>query len=146
MKTPLYQTAPPQHLIYPLIPSLFLTPSRPPYNPSVAERRKPTQPMTPTKLNAAIIIVSTTASKDPPSDVSGNLLTESFTANSTAESTTWQVVARGIVPDDREQIQGAPKTPLESPNKLNLIVTTGGTGFAITDVTPEVGDLISALL
>jgi len=102
--------------------------------------------MTPTKLNAAIIIVSTTASKDPSSDVSGNLLTESFTANSTAESTTWKVVARRIVPDDREEIQGALKTLLESPNKLNLIVTTGGTGFAITDVTPEVSDPISALL
>lgn len=102
--------------------------------------------MTPIKLNAAIIIVSTTASKDPSSDVSGNLLTESFTANSTAESTTWQVVARRIVSDDREEIQGALTTLLEGPNKLNLIVTTGGTGFAITDITPEVSNSISALL
>jgi len=96
--------------------------------------------MTPIKLNAAIIIVSTTASKDPSSDVSGNLLTESFAANSTAESTTWQVVARRIVPDDREEIQGALTTLLEGPNKLNLIVTTGGTGFTITDITPEVSN------
>jgi len=55
-------------------------------------------------------------------------------------------VARRIVPDGREEIQGALKTLLESPNKLNLIVTTGGTGFAITDITPEVSDSISDLL
>ncbi|KAG0128308.1 hypothetical protein HOY82DRAFT_30917 [Tuber indicum] len=93
--------------------------------------------MAPTKLNAAIIVVSTTASKDPSSDASGDLLTESFIANSSAESTTWKVVARRIVSDDREEIQGALKTLLEGPTELNLIVTTGGTGFAIADITPE---------
>ncbi|PWW78389.1 hypothetical protein C7212DRAFT_357045 [Tuber magnatum] len=93
--------------------------------------------MAPTKLNAAIIVVSTTASKDPFSDASSDLLTESFTANSNAESTVWQVIARRIVSDDREEIQGTLRTLLEGPTKVNLIVTTGGTGFAITDITPE---------
>ncbi|RPA99121.1 hypothetical protein L873DRAFT_1768435 [Choiromyces venosus 120613-1] len=93
--------------------------------------------MSPTKLNAAIIIVSTTASKNPSSDASGNPLTEIFTANSNTESTSWEVVARRIVSDDHAEIQGALKTLLEGPTMLNLIVTTGGTGFAVTDITPE---------
>jgi gephyrin len=48
----------------------------------------------------------------------------------------WSIDATAIVPDDRDQIAS---TLIEwcDTKKLNLILTTGGTGFAPRDVTPE---------
>jgi len=48
----------------------------------------------------------------------------------------WDVVAQHIVPDERELIR---ETLIDwcDDLRLNLILTTGGTGFAPRDVTPE---------
>lgn len=48
----------------------------------------------------------------------------------------WDVVAQHIVPDEREMIR---ETLIDwcDDLRLNLIFTTGGTGFAPRDVTPE---------
>ena len=76
--------------------------------------------------------MSDTASKDPSTDRSGPILKDLF-----AESPeTWTVTALTIVPDSIPAIQS--EITQWTTQNLNLIVTTGGTGFAIRDVTPEV--------
>lgn len=46
------------------------------------------------------------------------------------------VVYTAIVPDEQEQIEAALREISDS-GKIDLLVTTGGTGFAPRDVTPE---------
>lgn len=48
----------------------------------------------------------------------------------------WSVAAQQIVPDEREQIRETLIAWCDE-LRLNLIFTTGGTGFAPRDVTPE---------
>ena len=48
----------------------------------------------------------------------------------------YEVSAAEIVPDERERIEAALKKASDE-EKIALIVTTGGTGFAPRDVTPE---------
>ncbi len=48
----------------------------------------------------------------------------------------WQVAEAGIVPDDVEAIRRE-LVRWADERRLDLIVTTGGTGFAPRDVTPE---------
>lgn len=47
----------------------------------------------------------------------------------------WQVAAEEIVPDDRTAIQRAIRTQINQ--GCQLVLTTGGTGVALRDVTPE---------
>ena len=46
------------------------------------------------------------------------------------------VVGRRVVPDERAQIEGVLRELSDAP-EVNLVVTTGGTGFGPRDVTPE---------
>lgn len=92
--------------------------------------------MTPTILKVAILIVSTTAAKDPSTDASSKLLGDFFAASSNPESLMWEVAGTAIVSDDYESIQTVVKQWADT-ERYNLVVTTGGTGFAITDGTPE---------
>jgi gephyrin len=91
------------------------------------------------KLRAAIIIISETASKDPSTDKCIPGLQETFAtdggARFDAEDTT-------IVPDDVLQIQRAITQRTDTDDYVNLIVTSGGTGFTTKDVTPEVNENI----
>ena len=48
----------------------------------------------------------------------------------------WIVTQRSIIPDEKDQIKDL-LTDWSDVKGLNLIVTTGGTGFAPRDVTPE---------
>lgn len=95
----------------------------------------PTSP-TASVLTVAILIVSTTAAKDPSTDASGQLLRDFFAANST-ESLRWEVVDSQIVSDDADAIKGVVRAWASARKAVNLIVTTGGTGFAMSDGTPE---------
>ncbi|KAI5778667.1 hypothetical protein EDC01DRAFT_790756 [Geopyxis carbonaria] len=93
-------------------------------------------PTPPTKLSVGIVIVSTTAAQDPSSDASGALLRNFFgSANETAGTAQWVVEDSKIVGDDVQQIQSAVLDYVDM--KLNLVITTGGTGFAVSDCTPE---------
>ena len=47
----------------------------------------------------------------------------------------WQVAAEEVVPDDRTAIQRAIRTQINQ--GCQLVLTTGGTGVALRDVTPE---------
>ncbi|CAG8050662.1 unnamed protein product [Penicillium nalgiovense] len=85
-----------------------------------------------TKLKAAILIVSDTASEDPASDKVIDALRPILAAEGK-----WEPPAFRIVPDDVFQIQQSIYDWADSPNWYNLILLSGGTGFAIKDNTPE---------
>ena len=87
------------------------------------------------KLKAAILIVSDTASKDPASDKVVDALRPILAAEGK-----WEPPAFRIVPDDVSQIQQSIYDWADSPNWYNLVLLSGGTGFAIKDNTPEVCD------
>lgn len=78
-----------------------------------------------------ILTVSDTCSKNASKDLSGPKLRELFERNSSA----WSVARVAICPDSIEEIQRCLKEWIRL--CLDVIITTGGTGFAETDVTPE---------
>lgn len=92
------------------------------------------------KLKAAILIISTTASKDPSQDSSGPTLESVFEEDGGGQ---WEVVEKKIVGDNVLEIQRAVTQWTDGGfgvewKGVNLIVTSGGTGFAEFDNTPEV--------
>ena len=88
------------------------------------------------RLKPAILVISDTASKDPSTDKSGDVLTETF---STDGGSQWHAPLVKIVPDSVIEIQRTVQQWCDTEDYFNLIVTTGGTGFAVKDITPEVG-------
>ena len=86
-------------------------------------------------LKAAILVVSTTASKDPSADSSGGILKDVFDKEGAGK---WEVVETKIVGDDVLDIQRNITGWTDRENAVNLIISTGGTGFAVHDSTPEV--------
>jgi molybdopterin biosynthesis enzyme len=91
--------------------------------------------MSNTKLKVAILVVSETASRDAASDKCIPTLTEVF---GNLGSDQWEIAATEIVPDSVLEIQKHVRVWTDSEAYMNLIVTSGGTGFATKDVTPEV--------
>lgn len=87
------------------------------------------------KLRAAILVVSETASKDAASDRCIPVLQDVF---NTLGNDQWEIAATEIVPDSVLDIQKFIQRWSDREDALNLIVTSGGTGFAVKDVTPEV--------
>lgn len=80
-------------------------------------------------MNVGIITVSDRASAGEYEDMGGPALREE------AVGYGWTVTAEAVVPDDLEAIQAAVRS-FEAQG-CALILTTGGTGIAIRDVTPE---------
>jgi gephyrin len=91
--------------------------------------------MSSTILRAAILIISDTASQDPATDTTQNVLKEVFGSDGQDQ---WEVIETKVVPDDINQIQSAVTQWTDQDTPVNLIVTSGGTGFAVKDNTPEV--------
>ena len=89
-------------------------------------------------LKAAILVVSTTASKDPSADSSGGILRDVFEKDGGGK---WEIVETKIVGDDVLDIQRSVTGWADREETVNLIITTGGTGFAVHDSTPEVSDV-----
>ncbi|KAG6007627.1 hypothetical protein E4U21_005708 [Claviceps maximensis] len=85
-------------------------------------------------LTAALLIVSTTAAGNPTTDSSASVLRNVFAEDGGER---WKVVAESIVADEVLAIQKQVMRWTDEPGSPNLIVTTGGTGFAVTDGTPE---------
>lgn len=81
-------------------------------------------------INAAIVTVSDSVANGTREDRSGARLREQ------AEALGWTVTAQEIVPDEMDQI-AVVLTRLAGSKQANVILTTGGTGIAPRDVTPE---------
>lgn len=79
-------------------------------------------------LNIAVLTVSDT--RNPDSDTSGALLAERLTAAGHL------LAARAIVTDDVEPIRTQMRAWIADPS-VDIILSTGGTGFTPRDVTPE---------
>lgn len=80
-------------------------------------------------MKAAIITASARASAGVYEDTSGEILKTGL------QALAYDVVDVVIVPDDVQQISDAIFAALSA--RVDLIVTTGGTGISPTDVTPE---------
>jgi molybdenum cofactor synthesis domain-containing protein len=78
-------------------------------------------------VNAAVLTVSDRVSRGEADDRSGDLLDELLRADGYA-------VARRVVPDEAEEIAAAIE---ELAAGAQVVLTTGGTGLAPRDVTPE---------
>jgi molybdopterin adenylyltransferase len=81
-------------------------------------------------IRFAILTVSDRASRGQRADASGPALVELL------ESNDYQVVKQDIVPDEISAIRSKLLTWSDS-GDANVILTTGGTGVAPRDVTPE---------
>jgi molybdopterin adenylyltransferase len=79
-------------------------------------------------LNIAVLTVSDT--RNPDTDTSGALLAERLTAAGHL------LAARAIVTDDVEPIRTQMRAWIADPS-VDIILSTGGTGFTPRDVTPE---------
>ncbi len=86
-------------------------------------------------LKAAILVVSETASQDISTDKTTDALEDIFHG---AQERQWATTHRAIVPDSIPEIQAVIKQWTDGDDAVNLIVTSGGTGFGTQDVTPEV--------
>ena len=80
-------------------------------------------------IAVGIITVSDRASTGEYEDHGGPALRQA------SEDYGWIVAAEAVVPDDQEQIQRTVRA--FSAQGCGLILTTGGTGVALRDVTPE---------
>lgn len=81
------------------------------------------------QIHVGVITISDRASRGAYPDLSGPELKK------TAEGSGWKVVAKALVPDEKQQIQQAINSQIAQ--GCHLILTTGGTGISPRDVTPE---------
>ena len=81
------------------------------------------------QINVGIITISDRASKGLYDDLGGPALMKA------AEGYGWKVLAQGLVPDEKGEIQRAIREQINQ--GCHLILTTGGTGVGLRDVTPE---------
>jgi len=83
---------------------------------------------------AAVLTVSDSCSRGEKTDLSGPAVAE------TLERRKFRVVVRTVVPDESAAIQ---TKLIELCRSARLVVTTGGTGVALRDVTPEATRAVS---
>ncbi len=83
---------------------------------------------TPSRLTAAVVTVSDSSSRGERADLSGPAVAEALDKHK------FRVTERAVVPDSEEAIR---KVLIRMGKKADLVVTTGGTGIAERDVTPE---------
>ena len=81
-------------------------------------------------LTAAVITLSDKGAAGLREDLSGALLRERLSAEG------YRIAEYLLLPDDEERLKGE-LIRLADEVGVNLIITTGGTGFAVRDVTPE---------
>ena len=81
------------------------------------------------QILTGIITVSDRAARGEYDDLGGPVLKKA------AQNYGWQVLAESVVPDERRDIQRAIREHVAK--GCHLILTTGGTGVARRDVTPE---------
>ncbi|KAI6189865.1 Gephyrin [Aphelenchoides bicaudatus] len=82
-------------------------------------------------MQFGLLTVSDTCFQDPSQDKSGPTLQECLNSH---EKLAGSKFVTGIVPDDKERIK---QWLIEQIPQVDVILTTGGTGFSSRDVTPE---------
>lgn len=81
-------------------------------------------------IRVAILTISDRSYRGERPDSSGPALMDySLSQN-------WEVITSRIIPDEKEQITSVMQEWI-SGNSIDIILTTGGTGFAPRDITPE---------
>ena len=83
---------------------------------------------TPEALTAAVLTISDSSARGERADLSGPAVAAAL------QKRDFTVVGTEIVPDEQATIQGA---LMRLAGKARLVVTSGGTGIAERDVTPE---------
>lgn len=91
--------------------------------------------MSKAKFNAAVLVISDTAYKNPSSDQSGHLLARALAG--AEQGANWEVLENILVPDDESSIQRQVLKLCDGEIRVNLLITSGGTGFSPRDRTPE---------
>jgi len=86
-------------------------------------------------LRIAILTVSDRSASGERPDSSGPALAE------VVESQGWQLVRQEILPDDRLALEYRLITWADS-GEIDVVLTTGGTGFSPRDVTPEATEAV----
>jgi molybdopterin adenylyltransferase len=86
-------------------------------------------------LRAAVVTVSSSRAREGGSDESGDALA-AFLAEVGAT-----LAGRELVADDREEIERCLRRWADG-GDCDLVLTTGGTGFAASDVTPEATEAV----
>ena len=86
-------------------------------------------------FQAAVVTVSDRSFRGERPDGSGPVVAELLA------SAGYQVAERLVVPDEQETIEAALRE-LADGKDIALVVTTGGTGFAPRDVTPEATEAV----
>jgi molybdopterin adenylyltransferase len=81
------------------------------------------------QINVGVITISDRASQGLYDDLGGPAL------KTAAAGYGWSVIADALVPDQKREIQRAIREQIS--RGCQLILTTGGTGVALRDVTPE---------
>jgi molybdopterin adenylyltransferase len=81
-------------------------------------------------IRAGILTVSDSTSQGSRVDTAGPALAALCLAEG------WAVDELRVVPDERDHIEACLKTWSDD-SQLSVVFTTGGTGFALRDVTPE---------
>lgn len=81
-------------------------------------------------MRAAIVTVSTSKARGDGEDESGARLADF------AERLGAEIAGRDLIPDDPAQVEGRLRHWADE-ERCDLVLTTGGTGFAASDVTPE---------
>lgn len=81
-------------------------------------------------MTAMVLTVSDRSARGERPDAAGPLVAQLL------EDAGFTVVRTAIVPDERPQIEAVLTAAADS-GKVELLVTTGGTGFSPRDVTPE---------
>ena len=81
------------------------------------------------QIQTGIITISDRAARGLYDDLGGPAL------HKAAEGYDWRVVVESLVPDEKREIQHAVRDQITQ--GCQLILTTGGTGVAARDVTPE---------
>src|SRR5215218_9200219 len=81
-------------------------------------------------LKAAVIVISDSVSKGDRADKSGKLAVERL------KNSGFEVVDYKVIPDDAGQIESSLKNACDE-LKVDLVLTSGGTGLGPRDTTPE---------
>jgi molybdopterin adenylyltransferase len=81
------------------------------------------------EIQAGIITISDRASRGVYQDLAGPAL------KIEADEYGWKIIAEALVPDEKSDIQRAIRAHIAK--GCQLVLTTGGTGVALRDVTPE---------